>query len=82
VLKRIFGPKREEVTRNGENCAMRNFTKFTSKIIRVNISRKMGWAGHVVRMGEIRYSYSSLVRKSKGKRRLRDLDLDERIILK
>jgi hypothetical protein len=25
VLRRIFGPKREEVTRGGENCIMRSF---------------------------------------------------------
>jgi hypothetical protein len=25
VLRRIFGPKRDEVTENGENCIMRRF---------------------------------------------------------
>jgi hypothetical protein len=25
VLRRIFGPKRDEVTGNGENCIMRSF---------------------------------------------------------
>jgi hypothetical protein len=29
VLRRIFGPKRDEVTGEGENCIMRNFITCT-----------------------------------------------------
>jgi hypothetical protein len=33
-------------------------------------SRRMGWAGHVARMGEKRNAYRILVGKQKGKRLL------------
>jgi hypothetical protein len=29
VLRKIFGPKRDEVTENGESCTMRNLIIFT-----------------------------------------------------
>jgi hypothetical protein len=31
VLRRIFGPKRDEVTGDGENCIMRSFMIFTHR---------------------------------------------------
>ena len=39
-------------------------------IIRVIISRKMGWVGHVAHMGEKRAAYKILVEKPEGKRPL------------
>ena len=39
-------------------------------IVRVITWRKMGWAGHVARMGEEREVYRVLVRKPEGKRPL------------
>jgi len=39
-------------------------------IVRVSKSRRMGWAGHVPRIGEGRYAKDILVRKSEGKRPL------------
>ena len=39
-------------------------------IVRVIKSRKMGWAGHVARMGEERGVYRVLVGKPEGKRPL------------
>jgi hypothetical protein len=36
-------------------------------IIRVIKSRRMRWAGHIGRMGDIRNAYKILVRKSEGK---------------
>jgi hypothetical protein len=39
-------------------------------IIRIIKSRRMKWAGHVVRMGEKRNAYRLLVRKPEGKRPL------------
>jgi hypothetical protein len=39
-------------------------------IIRIIKSRKLRWAGHVVRMGERRNAYRLLVRKPEGKRPL------------
>jgi hypothetical protein len=54
VLKRIFGPKREEVT--GEWRKLHNealHTLYSSpNIIRQIKSRRMRWAGHVVCVGE------------------------------
>jgi hypothetical protein len=54
VLRRIFGPKRNEVTgewrrlHNKEPCALYS----SRNIIRVIKSRKIRWAGHVARRGQ------------------------------
>jgi hypothetical protein len=53
VLRRIFGPKRDEVTgewRKLHNEELRDLHSSPS-IIRIIKSRKMRWAGHVARMG-------------------------------
>jgi hypothetical protein len=72
VLKRIFGPKRDEVT--GERRKLHNeelHDLYSSpSIIRIIKSRRMRWAGHVARMGENRNAYRLLVRKPEGKRPL------------
>ena len=54
VLRRVFGPKRDEVTGNGENYIMRSLGIFTPYpiLLRVVKSRRMGWAGHVALMGK------------------------------
>jgi hypothetical protein len=39
-------------------------------IVRVIKARKMGWAGHVARMGEVRGAYNILVRRPEGRRPL------------
>jgi hypothetical protein len=72
VLRRIFGPKRDEVTGNGGSCTMRNFITCTHypDIIRQVKSRRMRWAGHVARMGEERKLYKVLVGRPEGKRPL------------
>jgi hypothetical protein len=49
--------------------------------MRVIKSRRMRWVGHVARVGE-RCAYGVLVGKSERKRRLEDLCVDGRIILK
>jgi hypothetical protein len=72
VLRRIFGPKRDEVT--GERRKLHNgeFHDLCSSpdIIRQIKSRRMRWAGHVARMGEGRILCRVLVGKSEGKRSL------------
>ena len=72
VLRRIFGPKRDEVT--GELGKLRteelNDPYSSSDIVRVIKLRKMRWEGHVARMGERRDVYGVLVGKSEGKRPL------------
>ena len=64
VLRRIFGPKRDEVT--GEWRKLHNEELIdlycSSNIIRVIKSRRMRWAGRVARIGERRGAYRVLVR--------------------
>jgi hypothetical protein len=59
VLRRIFGPKRDEVT--GEWRKLHNEELhdlyFSPSIIRIIKSRRMRWAGHVVRKGEKKNAY-------------------------
>jgi hypothetical protein len=72
VLRRIFGPKREEMAgswRKLHNENLRNFYALPN-IIRVNKSRRMRSVGHVVRMGAVRNDYKMLVGKPEGKRPL------------
>jgi hypothetical protein len=72
VQRRIFGPKRDEVTgewrklHNEELCDL----YISPSIIRIMKSKKMRWAGHVARMGEKRNAYMLLVGKPEGRRPL------------
>jgi len=68
VLKRIFGPRRDEVIgewRKLHNEEL-NDLYFSPNIVRVIKSRRMRWAGHVARLG--RGVYRVLVGKPDGKR--------------
>ena len=56
VLRRIFGPRRDEVMgewRRLHNDEL-NDLYYSPNIVRVIKSRRMRWAGHVARMGEER----------------------------
>ena len=56
VLRRIFGPRRDEVTgewRRLHNEEL-NDLYFSPNIVRVIKSRRIRWAGYVARMGEER----------------------------
>jgi hypothetical protein len=71
VLRRIFGPKRDEVTgkwRKLHNEKLNDLYPSPS-IVRV-IKSKMRWAGYVARMRKGRGVYRVLVRKPEGKRPL------------
>ena len=72
VLRRIFGPKRDEV--KGEWRKLHNEelnTLYSSpNIVWVIKSRRMRWAGHVARMGEGRGVYGVLVGRPEGRRPL------------
>jgi hypothetical protein len=72
VLRRIFGPKRDEVTGEWRKLhnEERNDLYSSPTIIRVIKSRKMRWAGHVARMGNGRGAYRSLVGRPEGRRPL------------
>jgi hypothetical protein len=59
VLRRIFGPKRDEMTgewRKLHNKELHDLYSLPS-IIRTMKSRRMRWAGHVARTGEKRNAY-------------------------
>ena len=72
VLRRVFGPKRDEVTREWIKLHNEEISDLYSlpNIVRVVKSRRMRWAGHVARMGEGRGVHGVLVGKSEGKRPL------------
>jgi len=56
VLRRIFGPRRDEVTGELRRLYKEELNDLYSSpnIVRMIKSRKMRWAGHVARMGEER----------------------------
>ena len=71
VLRRIFGPKRNEVTgewRKLHNKELNNL--YSPSIVRVIKSRRMRWAVHVARMREGRIVYTVLVEKPEDRRPL------------
>ena len=72
VLRRVFGPQRDEVTgewRNLHNEVLSDLYSLPN-IVRVVKSRRMRWAGHVARMGDGRGVHRVLIGKPEGKRPL------------
>ena len=84
VLRRIFGPKRDEVTGEWRKLHNEELNDLYSSpnIVRVIKSRKIRWVGHMARMGERRDVYRVLVGKPEGKSHLGDPGVDGRIILR
>ena len=72
VLRRIFGPKKGEVTGEWRKLHKEEINDLYSSpnIVRVIKSRRIRWARHVVRMGERRGVYRNLVGKLDGRRSL------------
>jgi len=72
VLRRIFGPKRDEVTGEWRTLHNEELNDLycSSNIVRVIKSSRMKWAGHVARMGKRRGVYRVLVGKPEGKKQL------------
>jgi len=72
VLRRIFGPERDEVTRDWRKLHNEKLNDLYSSpnIVRVIKSRRMRWAGHVARTGQRRGVYRGLVGKPEGNRPL------------
>jgi hypothetical protein len=72
VLRRVFGPKRDEVTggwRKVHNEELHGLYSSPS-IITVIKARRMRWAGHVARMGEVRDAYNMLIGRPEWRRPL------------
>jgi hypothetical protein len=72
VLRRIFGPKRDEMTgewRKLHNEELHNLYS-SPNIIRMIKSRRMRWARHIARMGEKRNAYRIWMGKPEGNRPL------------
>ena len=72
VLRRIFGPKRHEITWEWRRLHKEelHLLHSSSNIFRVIKSRRMRWAGHVACMGERRGVYRVLVERHEVKRPL------------
>jgi hypothetical protein len=72
VLRRIFVPKRDEVTGQWRKLHIEELRDLYSSpsIIRIIKSRRMIWSGHIARMGEKRNAYRLMVAKPEGKRPL------------
>jgi hypothetical protein len=72
VLRRIFGPRRDEVTGDWRKLHNEDLHKMYSSpnVISLTKSRRMRWPGHVARIGETRNAYRILVGKPEGKRPL------------
>ena len=69
VLRRIFGPRRVEVTGELRRFHNEEINDLYSSpiIVRVIKATRMRWAAHVARMGEERGVYRVLVGKPEGK---------------
>jgi hypothetical protein len=82
VLRRIFRPKKDEVTEDWRKLHTEGLNDVYSSpnIVRVIKSRRMRWAGHVACMGETRGVQWVLVGKPEGCSPLGDPGLDEMII--
>jgi hypothetical protein len=80
ILRRIFGPKRDEVTGEWRKFHSEELHMLYSSpnIIRQIKSRRMKWAEHV-RVGEGRNVYKVLMGKQEGNRPLEDQGIDRRM---
>ena len=72
VLRRVFGPRRDEVKGEWRRLHNEELNGLYSSpnIVRVIKSRRMRWTGHVAHMGEERGAYRVLVGKPEGNRPL------------
>jgi hypothetical protein len=80
VLRRMFGPKRDEVTGEWRKMHSRELHNlYSSQNIRQIKSRGMRWAGHVACMGEGRNAYRVWWERPKEKDHLKDQGVDGRM---
>jgi hypothetical protein len=83
MLRRIFGPKWEEVMggwKKLHNEELHNLYALQNIIMAIK-SRRMRCMGHIARMEELRNAGSNLVGKPKRKGQWEDLGVDGMIIL-
>ena len=83
VFRRIFGPRRDEVTGEWRRLHDKELNDLYSlpNIVWVIKSRRMRWAGHVARMGEERVCVGSWWGNQRERDHWEDLGLDGWIIL-
>jgi hypothetical protein len=83
VLRRIFGPKREEVTGEWRKVHNEEFSDLYSSpnVVRVIKSRRVRWAGHVASVWERRGSFRVLWRNLMERDKFEDFNVHGRIIL-
>ena len=83
VLRRIFGPKRDEVTGEWRKLHYEELPDlYSPDIFRVIKSRRMRWAGHVARMGREEVYTGFCCGNLRGRGHLEDPGVDGRIILR
>jgi hypothetical protein len=70
VLRRIFGPKRDEIMGEWRKLHNEDLHDLYSSpsIMKIIKSRRMRWTGHLTRMRERRNEYRLLVGKPEGNR--------------
>jgi hypothetical protein len=79
----IFGPKRDEVTREWRNYNEELYDLYSSpNIVRVIQLRRISWEGHVACMGEKRGVYGILVGKPEERDCSGNPGIDGRITLR
>jgi hypothetical protein len=68
-LRKIFGPKRDEVMGKWGKLHNEELHDVYSSpsVIRISKSKRMRWAGHVARMGKKKNAYRLSVEKPEGK---------------
>jgi hypothetical protein len=84
VLRRISGPKKDEVTGGWRKLHNEEFDNLYSSpsISRMMKSRRMRWERYIARMGEKGNAYRILMGKQEGKRPLGNQDVGGWTILK
>jgi len=84
LLRRIFGFKRDKVTGEWRKLHNEEFNDLYSSpnTVRVNISRRMRWVGHVARMRRVGVYTDSLWGNLRERDHLENIGVDGRIILR
>jgi hypothetical protein len=84
VLRRIFGPKRDEITEERRKLRNEelNDLYFSPNIFQVIKYKRMRWAGHVARVEERRGACRILVGNLRERDHLEDLCIDGKKILR